>query len=789
MPLALRKAALSQLVLWPDDASVQTLATLSERDAADLHAALKLVRASKQSDGYPEFYRRLGALHKTVRRGVQFVTQPVGSDVFISSLDADTGGAAVLLRVSSAGAHVKYRHGGREVAVGPDRVCAISEIVAPAGVRTRSDAAISGVELLTRPEVEAAELTRWREELRLSREAERDAIARAETAEAASEKAIAAETEAKAQMTTSRQYCALLENKLATAEKALETKEDESAQERRAEQDAHETKQRELREQIKELKCELNDTRAKMFRSQSSRVEVELDAAAQIQDAEARARSTLDELKRQMRCAVDDAKAGTIDHFRTLSGLAEVLCPESNITSVTSIDSLAESSAALDEKSRRRHDYARVTSELCCGVFNFAAGGDSSRVDQLVRDVPQQRSWQRLLQGSCSTDDDYERRRTRHNELVVDNVVGAWRIGKALGNYRLSKQMLSLLVTGKSRGGIYQYELAQAATRRRELGLLDEVLVLHRYSHGSGRSWRSGVLSSMSADASSGGTVYSVIPRERTKRERKTVDVGMLPVSVLEIRHSDDPYCTIAAVKGAGRHALAFYPGAPAPAIINNLPRTVGKRAEHCAIFLRSVDAVARPDGGLNTAKKGVKYLLKEKPAALLRNLNQILKAKGEKPYPWKHFYQLVAPRRVLISSLALDIHHPPSLRARQSPFAVALPPAAVAHGDNKPLMRGCGVCYQFRAVFDRPRGGAHRIDTCPLRLRHHRCPLTSPLPSDIILSHCLYGLAEGIRGSEDEHMLLCELSRPRLFCVRFAARIGRSAEAGCDKWSPVVVR
>jgi hypothetical protein len=577
-------------------------------------------------------------------------------------------------------------------------------------------------------------LHRWREALRQSREAERDAIARAEAAETASEKAIAAETGAKAQMTTSRQYCALLENKLATADKALETKEDESAQERRAEQDAHETKQRELREQIKELKCELNDTRAKLFRSQSSRVEVERDAAAQIQDAGARARSTLDELKRQMRCAVDDAKAGIIDHFRTLSGLAEVLCPESNITSVTSIDSLAESSAALDEKSRRRHDYARVTSELCCGVFNFAAGGDSSRVDQLVRDVPQQRSWQRLLRGSCSTDDDYERRRTRHNELVVDNVVGAWRIGKALGNYRLSKQMLSLLVTGKSRGGIYQYELAQAATRRRELGLLDEVLVLHRYSHGSGRSWRSGVLSSMSADASSGGTVYSVIPRERTKREHKTVDVGMLPVSTLEIRHSDDPYCAIAAVKGAGRHALAFYPGAPAPAIINNLPRTVGKRAEHCAIFLRSVDAVARPDGGLNTAKKGVKYLLKEKPAALLRNLNQILKAKGEKPYPWKHFYQLVAPRRVLISSLALDIHHPPSLRARQSPFAVALPPAAVAHGDNKPLMRGCGMCYQFRAVFDRPRGGAHRIDTCPLRLRHHRCPLTSPLSSDIMM-------------------------------------------------------
>ena len=197
MPLALREAALNQLVLWSDDASVQALAALSERDAADLHAALRLVRASKQGDGYPEFYRRLGALHKTVRWGVQFVTQPVGSDVFISSLGADTGGAAVLLRVSSAGAHVKYRHDGQDLVVGPDRVCAISEIVAPAGVRTRSDAAISGIELLTRPEVEAAELMRWREELRLLRKAERDATERATRAVASAARSAADATRSK----------------------------------------------------------------------------------------------------------------------------------------------------------------------------------------------------------------------------------------------------------------------------------------------------------------------------------------------------------------------------------------------------------------------------------------------------------------------------------------------------------------------------------------------------------------------------------------------------------------
>ena len=50
-------------------------------------------------------------------------------------------------------------------------------------VRTRSQTAQHGVEL-GRPELEAAELARWREELRRSREAERASTARAEAAEA-----------------------------------------------------------------------------------------------------------------------------------------------------------------------------------------------------------------------------------------------------------------------------------------------------------------------------------------------------------------------------------------------------------------------------------------------------------------------------------------------------------------------------------------------------------------------------------------------------------------------------
>ena len=115
-----------------------------------------------------------------------------------------------------------------------------------------------------------------------------------------------------------------------------------------------------------------------------------------------------------------------------------------------------------------------------------------------------------------------------------------------------------------------------------------------------------------------------------------------------DVRHCDDPFCTMYAVNQAAMHGIGLCPGAPAPAIVNNLPRTVGQNAETCATFLRSADAVARPDGGMNTAKKGVKYLLKEKPAVLLRNLNAQRAAVGIKPYPRKHFYRLVGVRCVV---------------------------------------------------------------------------------------------------------------------------------------------
>ena len=322
----------------------------------------------------------------------------------------------------------------------------------------------------------------------------------------------------------------------------------------------------------------------------------------------------------------------------------------------------------------------------------------------------EQLSWRRLFDGSFGPSD-YERRYMRHCKGVYKNVLNAYRVGKAIGNYQLSKQMLSLAVV-RGHGVLYQREVASEATRRRELRLLDEVRVLHTTkTSASRRSWRDAVLvavrpddgrlcvmpkvvgargrltvdvdfvsSAAATDDSAGGDggasssvatddaslivpggdddlpTLDALPYDpdeyRQPLYSTTGDVGSLPVCgfvapASDVRHCDDPYCTRYAVKEASKHGLALYPGAPAPSIKNDLPRTVGENAESCATFWRSADAVARPDGGMNTAKKGTKYLFKEKPAALLRNLNKLRAASGIKPFPPKYFYGLVGTRCV----------------------------------------------------------------------------------------------------------------------------------------------
>ena len=356
--------------------------------------------------------------------------------------------------------------------------------------------------------------------------------------------------------------------------------------------------------------------------------------------------------------------------------------------------------------------------------------------------------------------------------------MNAYRVGKAIGNYRLSKKMLSLAVV-RERGVLYQRELAFEATRRRELKLLDDVRVLHATRTGvARRSWRDAVLVAVRPDDGQ----LCVMPKIAGARGRLTADVGFvsfaaatddaaagdggasssvatddarmvdpggdddlpaladsahvpdeyhqplysttggvnsLPVCgfvapASDVRHCDDPYCTRYAVQEATKHGLGLYPGAPAPIIKNDLPRTLVESAESCATFLRSADAVARPDGGMNTAKKGTKYLLKEKPTVLLRNSNKLRAAAGIRPFA----------KNTFIALLALGTF-----------FAIVV------------------SCWSVPVLASSPLSSA------------------SPLSSDIMMVvwyACAPPLAlvrQGVRCVEDELVLLCFMSRPWLLC------------------------
>ena len=655
MPSWLCGAVEEQCIEWPDAES--TPVHLSAAISRELLSNLTEVRSSDRS----ALDRRLRALVCDRPSGVLFVSERVGSSVVVQSLDDDPGGHAKLISCSSSGATVRYTLSGHFAVVHGARIMHAASCTAPEEVRTRSQAVQHGVQL-GRPESEAAELQRWRDELRQSRERERNALERIHSLEEAQRRATTDIENANATASTARRYFG-----------AVEAQRDNALKEVEVMKKQHAEKCADLRNTIKDLEKQLAEAQAREARAVSARVGTESYAAGRIGTVEARAASTVEQLKREMASAVDAARAGTLDRLATLTGLCEVLCPD--LTKIGALDMLPTSSAAMSSESRRRVDYARVTSELCCSVVKFAAGDDPARVRQLTADVPQQLSWKRLFSGD-SFATNYQLRRTKHAEGVLDSVIFAYRVGKAIGNYQLSKQMLSLLAV-RTRGGLALREVAHEATRRRELHLLDAVRVLHRTSKGVGRSWRDGVLAEIRPGSPPS---FHVMPRVVGARGRMTVSAdavmhdsgnsdgtgrrnsdeighegdnsdddrpdllddeadanapvcgGCVITASSDIRHCDDPYCTSYAVGDARRYGLGLYPGAPVCARTKNLPRCVGRKAEIAALFLRSADAVARPDGGLNTGRKGHKWLLKEKPAALLRNLNMLLKAAGESP-------------------------------------------------------------------------------------------------------------------------------------------------------------
>ena len=313
---------------------------------------------------------------------------------------------------------------------------------------------------------------------------------------------------------------------------------------------------------------------------------------------------------------------------------------------VENADSLMSSSAVLSKPapgkgpSRRKVDFLRIAAELVCGLLRFISNDDAARVALLAADIQLQLVWRKFFQ----VDDNavgaaLARRRAAHNQCVADRVTQAWRFAKRLGDYQLARQMLSLLPTGRGKGGLHHAELAAEVSERNQIepGASCRVLV------GARNNWRNAMC------VGSFGASISLAPPlgPKEKRGRLAITAPMDEVALVNVRLADDPHCTLGAIRAAVHHSLAMFPGAPAPRIVNDLPRTVGMSAATMASFLRRASTVARADGGFNTAKSGAKYLLKDQPSKLLAALDEEYDRLGLGKSNHRLFYSIIGKKWV----------------------------------------------------------------------------------------------------------------------------------------------
>jgi len=148
---------------------------------------------------------------------------------------------------------------------------------APEEVRTRSQAVQHGVQL-GRPESEAAELQRWRDELRQSRERERNALERIHSLEEAQRRATTDIENANATASTARRYFG-----------AVEAQRDNALKEVEVMKKQHSEKCADLRNTIKDLQKQLAEAQAQLYRAVHSRIETESHAAGRIETAKSKA--------------------------------------------------------------------------------------------------------------------------------------------------------------------------------------------------------------------------------------------------------------------------------------------------------------------------------------------------------------------------------------------------------------------------------------------------------------------------------------------------------------------
>ena len=658
--------------------------SLTAQEATSLDTALKSLR------GFGVLSLYFKRPPKDVVDGVQFVTEPVGDMVDVQSFGVqDPGGAAQLVSVSERGARVKYTISKLAAVVEPARVRnASNRMMAPAAAGTRSATSASATTTAAPSAVVDPalldELTKLRKLVAkmtaAATKTETENVAAAATAVAASSqadadraKAAADHGAALASVTTERNTaradlsrCADMCDELGTANAELTRRlfewmnmpaanaSNRDAARAKAAADhaalALVTTERDTAlvkvermtveslttaatnaEISKQLEAANSQLEAANSQLAVQRVEHNAEISKQLEAANSQlARQRVDN-GIELEAASDAAASALTEQLnkQRISGLLAILCPGQSCK-IASVDALVTSAAVLNKDNSRRKAFVQITVELLDGMMHFLAP-THDRLEVLRHGVANHPKFAALF--APQTDGGYQKRLALQYKTVHERVVLAWRAGYALHNYRLQKQMLSLLATGRGLGLFYR-EIQALCSEKRELKEGDPCRVLVA----SRNNWCDGVISSV------GKTTVDAEPPigPGIKRSRKEIVECILAIAHSKVRHRDDAYCSVGSLKVAKQHAFAHFAGAFASAIRNSLPRTVERKAELWAEFMRSEATVARADTG-TVAKRGVKYLLKDVPAKLLAALNVLMNEANLGNVDKTHFYALIA--------------------------------------------------------------------------------------------------------------------------------------------------
>jgi hypothetical protein len=202
---------------------------------------------------------------------------------------------------------------------------------------------------------------------------------------------------------------------------------------------ATEDERKRSRVEKKEMVRSANAGQAALYRSEATASKVVMEAAAMERD----------EMQTEVLAVVKERNEAQreVATFSdpSMAALVRILAPEGGADALLKksggLDSLVTSEKAMDPSSRQHVDYKRAVALCTDGLFKVCSGGDPDRASMLMHAVGANLQKQTRREGTLWSESADAAALVR----IQANIVTAWRGAKRGGDYRVARQILSLL--------------------------------------------------------------------------------------------------------------------------------------------------------------------------------------------------------------------------------------------------------------------------------------------------------------------------------------------------------